>query len=88
MTRGIVSSLTLKRLVMIVLVFLIIMRLGHILIQIRPIRKTYLVKVMICQVGNIRVKRGRGKVWITKCIGIIVIIIHITKMSKQKQANK
>jgi len=54
---------------------------------------TYLVKVMICRVGNIRVKRGRGEVWITICIGIIMIIIHITKISKikiktSKQTNK
>jgi len=42
---------------------------------------------MICQVGNIQVKRGRGEVWITICIGIIVIIIHITK-KYQKQTNK
>ena len=31
-------------------------------IRIRPIWHTWLVKVMICRVGNIRVKRGRGDV--------------------------
>ena len=77
----------------VVLVFFIILKLGHVLIRIRAIWDTWLVKVMICQVGNIRVKRGRGEVWITICIGIIVIIIYITKMSKtkiktSKQTNK
>ena len=48
------------------------------------INLAYLVVTIIkCLVGNIRVKRGRGKVWITICIRIIVIIIHITKMSKK-----
>jgi len=47
---------------------------------------------MKCWVGNIQVKRGRGEVWITICIGIIIIEIHNTKMSKKiktsKQTNK
>ena len=62
----------------------------HVLIQIKPIRHTWLVKIMKFWVDNIRIKRGQCEVWITICIGIIVIIIHITKMSKtkQKQANK
>ena len=46
----------------------IVLRLGHILIRIRPTRHTRLVKVMICWVGNIRVKRGQGEIWITICI--------------------
>ena len=46
---------------------------------------TYLVsKSCDMPVGNIRVKRDRDEVWITICIGIIVIIFHITKMSKIK----
>ena len=67
-----------------------ILGLGHILIRIRPIQHTWLVKVMICRVDNIRIKRDRGEVWITIFIGIIVIAIHITKMSitKNKQRNK
>jgi len=57
---------------------------GAFIDSIRPIRYTWLIKVMICWVGDIQVKRGRGEVWITICIRIIVIIIHITKMSKTK----
>ena len=49
----------------------------------------WLVKVMICRVGNIR-KRGRGVTWITIKIGKIVIS-HITqemsKSNKVKQTN-
>ena len=37
-----------------------VLGLGHVLIRIRPIRYTRLVKVMICRIGNIRVKRGQG----------------------------
>jgi len=48
----------------------------------------WLVKVMKCRVGNIRIKRGRCKVWITICIEIIIIVIHITKMSNIKTKNK
>ena len=58
--------------------------------QVRPIRHTLLVRVMKCRVGNIRVKRGQSEVWITICIGIIIIVIHNTKMSgknKNKQTN-
>jgi len=39
---------------------------------------TWLVKVMKCRVGVIRVKKGQGEEWITICIGIIVTVIHIT----------
>ena len=46
----------------------------------RPIRHTWLVKVLICRVGNIRVKRGRCEEWITICIRIIIIVIHITNI--------
>jgi len=56
---GVVSRLTLWRVVMIVPVLFIILGLRYILIRIRPIRQTRLIKVMICQVGNIW-KRGRG----------------------------
>ena len=45
-------------------VLIIKLKLGHILIWIRLIWHTWLVNIMICQVGNIRVKRGRGEVWI------------------------
>ena len=74
---------------MIILVLFITLGLGHILIRIRPIWHTWLVKILKYRVGNIRVQRGRAEVWITICIEIIVIVIHITKMSnKQKQINK
>ena len=46
---------------------------GHILIRIRPIWHTWLVRVMKCRVDNIRVKRGRSEVWIT----IYLSLIHI-----------
>ena len=57
---------------------------GYTLIRIRPIRHTWLVKVMKCRISNIRIKGGRCEVWITICIEIIVIVIHITKMLKTK----
>jgi len=38
----------------------------------------YLVKVMKCGVGVIRIKRDRGEIWITICIRKIITIIHIT----------
>ena len=64
---------------------------GHVLIRIRPIRHTKLVKVIICLVGNIR-KRGRGVTWITIKIRKIIVISHITQKmsntSKEKQTNK
>ena len=41
-----------------------ILGLGHVLIRIRPIRHTMLVKVMICRVNNIQ-KRGCCVIWIT-----------------------
>ena len=58
-------------------------------IQIRPLRHTRLVKVMICRVGNIR-KRGWCVIWITIEIRIIVVISHITQenTNKEKQTNK
>ena len=62
-----------------------------ILIRIRSIWHTRLVKIMICRVGNIR-KRGRGIIRIIIKIGKIIVISHITqKMSntnKEKQRNK
>jgi len=82
--RRVVSPLTQWRVVIVILILFII------LIRIRPIRYTLLVKVMKCQVSTIQIKRGQCEVWITIRIGIIVIIIHITKMSKtkNKQINK
>jgi len=71
MTRGnctpwLCEELTLWRVDMMIILFLfIILRLGHILIRIKPIRYIWLVRVMKCRVGNIRVKRDRGEVWIT-----------------------
>jgi len=44
---------------MIISVLFIVLGLGHVLIRIRPTQHAWLVKVMICLVGNIRVKRGR-----------------------------
>ena len=53
---------------------------------------THLVEVMICRVGNIRVKRGRGVIWIIIKIKKIVVISHIiqetSKTNKEKQTNK
>jgi len=74
---------------MIIPVLFIILGIWHALIRIRPIMHTWLVKVIKCRVGNIQ-KKGQGKVWITICFGIIVIVIHITKISKKikKQINK
>ena len=47
---------------------------------------------MICQVGNIQFKRGRGVIWITTKIEKIVVISHIiqeiSKTNKEKQTNK
>ena len=85
---GIVSPLTLWRVVMIVPVLFIVLGLGHVMIRIRPIWHTRLVKVMICLVGNIR-KRGWCVIWI---VGKIAVISHITqemsKSNKVKQMNK
>ena len=75
---------------MIIPVLFIILGLGHVLIRIRPIWQTRLVKVMICWVGNIR-KRGWCVIWITIKIEKIVVISHITQeMSKsiKKQTNE
>ena len=75
---------------MIIPVLFIVLGLGHVLIRIRPIRYTRLVKVMICRIGNIQ-KRGRGVTWITNKIGKIVVISHITQEmseSNKKQENK
>ena len=72
---------------------IMVIRLGAwvILIRIRPIRHTRLVKVMICRVDNIR-KKGQGVIRITIKIEKIIVITHITqKMSntnKEKQTNK
>ena len=69
-----------------------VIRLGAcvILIRIRPIRHTMLVKVMIYRVSNIR-KRG-CVIWITIKIEKIVVISHITQemsnTNKEKQTNK
>ena len=53
------------------------------MIQIRPIQHTWLVKVMKCQVGVIR-KRSRGVIWTTIKVEKIVVIIHNhTKTNKQ-----
>ena len=72
---------------------IMVIRLGAwvILIGIRPpIRHTRLVKVMICQVSNIR-KRDRGVIWITIKIEKIIIINHNTQemlnTNKEKQTN-
>ena len=76
---------------MIIPILFIIMGLRHVLIQIRPIWHTRLVKVMICRVGNIR-KRSQGVTWITIKIEKIIVISHITqemsKSNKEKQTNK
>ena len=54
----------------------------------RPTRHAWLVKIMICRVGNIQFKRGRGVIWITIKIGKIIVIRHITqeilKTNKEK----
>ena len=55
----------------------------------KPIWHTWLVKVMKCRVGDVRVKRDRGEVWIIICIKKIIIIIHIIKnVKKNKQIIK
>ena len=75
---------------MIIPVSFIVLRMRHVMIRIRLIWHTRLVKVMICQVGNIQ-KRGRGVTWITIKIGKIIVISHITQeMPKQtkKKTNK
>jgi len=80
---GVVSPLTIWRVVMIIPVLFIVLRMGYVLIRIRPIRLTRLVKVMICRVCNIRVKRGWSVIWITIKIWKIIVISHITQeMSK------
>ena len=73
---------------MIVPVMFIVLGLGYILIRIRPIWHTWLVKVMICRVGN-RVKRGWDEIWITIKIEKIIVINHITQeMLKTNKENK
>jgi len=69
---------------MIIPILFIILELGHILIRIRSIRHTWMLKVMKHGVGNIRVKRDWSEVWITICIGMIVIVIRNTKCQKTK----
>ena len=77
---------------MIIPVLFIVLGPGHVLIWIRQIQHTWLVKVMICQVGNVRVKRGWGVIWIIIKIEKIIVIGHITqemsKTNKEKQTNK
>ena len=91
MLGEVVSPLTLERVMMIISVLFIVLGMRYVLIRIRPIRHTRLVKVMICRVGNIR-KRDRDVTWITIKIEKIVVIIHITqemlKTNKEKQTNK
>ena len=58
---------------------------GVCMIQIRPIRHTRLVKVMICLFGNIR-KRGWGVIWISIKIERIIVINHI--IQKMSNTNK
>ena len=76
---------------MIILVLFIVLGLGHVLIRIRPIWHTRLVKVTICRVSNIRVKRGRGVIWNIIKIEKIIVISHVTqemsKRKKEKQTN-
>jgi len=64
MTRGVVSPLTRWRMVMTIPSLTIILGLGHMLSQIKPIQHTWLVKVMQCRVSDIWVKRGQGEIWI------------------------
>jgi len=67
---------------MIIPVLFLVLGLRHVLIRIRPIQHTRLVKVMICWVGNIQ-KRGQGVTWITIKVEKIIVISHITQeMSK------
>ena len=77
---------------MIIPVLFIVLGLGYVLIRIRLIRYTRLVKVMICRVGNIRVKRDWGVIWITIKIEKTIVISHITqemsKTNNEKQRNK
>jgi len=73
---------------MIVPILFIIWGLGHVLILISPIMHTWLVKVMICQVGNIRFTRGWGVTWITIKIEKIIVICHITKEMLKTNRNK
>ena len=75
------SLLTLRRVEIILKTMVIRLRAWVILIQIRPIRHTRLVKVMICRIGNI-CKRGWGVIWITIKIEKIIVIIHSHKLTK------
>jgi len=88
---GVVFPLTLWRVVIIIPVLFIVLGLGYVLIRIRLIWHTRLVKVMIYWVGNIWVKIGRGVTCIIIKIGKTVVISHITqeisKTNKEKQTN-
>ena len=85
------SPLTLWRVEIVMEIIVIRWGTWVILIRIRPIRHTRLVKVMICRVGNIR-KRVWCVIWIIIEIEKIVIIGHITQWNtnkkKEKQTNK
>jgi len=86
--RRVVSPLTRWRVVMIILILFIILGLGHILIRIKPIRHTLLVKNYEIQVSVIQ-KKGRCVIWI-----IIKIEKNCcsnpfhTKWQKQTKKNK
>ena len=60
------------------------------LIRIRSTRYTWLVKIMICRVGNIQFKRG--VIWIPIKIEKNIVISHITqeilKTNKEKKFNQ
>ena len=58
-------------------VLFIVLGVGHVLIRIRLIWHTRLVKIMICRVNNIR-KRGQGVTLITIKVEKIVVMSHIT----------
>ena len=91
MTRGNCIPIDSVKSIDIVSVFFIILGVEHVLIRIRSIRHTWLVKIMIYRVGKIR-KSGRGVTWITIKIEKIVVISHITQetsnTNKEKQTNK
>ena len=72
------SPLTLWRVEIILETMVIRLGAWVILIRIRPVRHTMLVKAMICWVGNIQ-KRGWYVIWITIKIEKIIVISHITQ---------
>ena len=90
--RSVVSPLTRWRVEMIIPILFMKLRLGHTLIQIRPTRHTWLVKILLvkvmpCRVGVIRVERGQSRMQIIIKVEKIVVIIHITQ-ELSKQTNK